>query len=221
MLKDNGDKGMIVTIVYGWSPRNTESVEDDTSYLDKPNSAEVFLCHLEGRLWKVQVSMRRRGHEVYGSYTAVAGTIPIDVASTHLFTRKLDAPLLVRPPLERQTKCKQGKDEHTQGQEGVDVQVLCRKGGGRNGLAGTDFPPLAVVGDYRVLALVDELGERDVFPVAEDVHGLSRVRAVPELEAEEVACVGGRAADELNHQAGGRIRCGIAWSIGEDGSRGS
>lgn len=201
------------------SPRNTESVED-ASDLDEPNSAEVFLRDLEGRLRKVQVSMRRRGHEVYGSYTAVASTIPIDTASTHLFTRKLDAPLLVRPPLERQTKRKQGKDEHTHNQEGIDVQVLCREGGGRSGPAGTNLPPLAVVGDHRVLALVDELSERDVSPVAEDMHGLSRLRAVGELEAEEVACVGGRAADELNHQAGGRIRCGIAWSTSADGSRG-
>lgn len=164
------------------SPRDTESAENDTSYLDEPNSAKVFLRHLEGRL----------------------------------FTRKLDAPFLVRSPLERQTKRKQGKDEHTQSQEGVDVQVLCRKGGGSCRPAGTDLPPLTVVGDHGVLALVDELGERDVSPVAEDVHSLSRVRAVRELETEEVACVGGRTADELNHQAGGRVRDSLQFRISVD-----
>ena len=68
--------------------------------------------------------------------------------------------------------------------------------------------PLAVAADDGALEAVDELGEWDVLAVLEDMDRLEvLVGAVTELEPQEVARVGRRAAPELDCDGGTEVRC--------------
>ncbi len=69
--------------------------------------------------------------------------------------------------------------------------------------------PLAVAVDDRVLEAVDELRERDVLAVLEDVDRAELlVRAVAELEAEEVARVRRGRAAQLDRDGRAEVSCG-------------
>ena len=68
--------------------------------------------------------------------------------------------------------------------------------------------PLAVAADDGALEAVDELGEWDVLAVLEDMDRVEvLVGAVTELEPQEVARVGRRAAPELDCDGGAEVRC--------------
>jgi len=66
-------------------------------------------------------------------------------------------------------------------------------------LDATNFLPLPVAGDSGTLSTVDELSQRDICVVTEDVDVLEAVRGtVLEFDAEEVAEIGGRSTAQLN-----------------------
>lgn len=145
---------------------------------------------------------------------------------THLFTLQLGAHLLSAALADGADKAEQdgAEGEESAGvEEDVERSLLNAEdldNGGRFGAA--DLHPLLVAGDggvlffsFRVklnndsvitnLSAVDELSQRDISMVAEDVDITELVGSVLELDAEEVADVGGRAAAELNGNGRGKV----------------
>lgn len=55
------------------------------------------------------------------------------------------------------------------------------------------------------LSTIDELGQRDISIVAEDVDILELAGSVPESDAEEVTDIRGRAAAELDSHGRGEV----------------
>ena len=112
------------------------------------------------------------------------------------------------------------REQNDERKRNADHRVHCRASGGRllreaedlarsvDGAYRARLGPLAVRGDDRVLEAVDELGERDVLAVPEDVDRAELlVGAVPELEAQELACVWWRRAAELDREGGAVVGC--------------
>ena len=137
--------------------------------------------------------------------------------NTHLRPAQAHRPLRANEPQPKEHRGEQHAREHD-AQRGVRGPIARRRalgepdaleGGldGRRG-GGARLRPLAVAADDGALEAVDELGERDVLAVLEDVDRLEvLVRPVPKLEAKEVARVRGRAPAELDCDGGAEVRC--------------
>lgn len=132
---------------------------------------------------------------------------------THLGTSEADS-----PPATHDARGEEHKEDGDERQEHADGRVrdsaarrrALRKtqDGGRGG-DGARLGPLAVAVDDGVLEAVDELGERDVLAVLEDVDRAEVLaRPVAELEAEEVARVGRGRAAQLDRDRGPEVGWG-------------
>lgn len=120
-----------------------------------------------------------------------------------------EADLTLAAVLAEARKDKQAEENqhrHDTAARGVDRRGGCASNG-EVAAAAARARPLPVVLDLVVLGAVDELGERDVAIVAEDVERLEvTVRGtVLELEAEVVTRVGVRAPAELDREGGRKV----------------